>query len=272
MILYKTHDEIELIRESSLLVSKTLAHLASILKPGITTLELDAIAEEFIRDHGAVPTFKGYNGFTGTLCTSVNDVVVHGIPSKSKVIADGDVVSLDCGVFMNGYHGDSAYSFLVGEVSEDVITLAEITKQALYKGIEKAVAGNRIGDIGFAIQDFAERLHGYGIVRELVGHGIGKDLHEEPEVPNFGSRGKGVKMQEGLVIAIEPMVNMGTAKVVQENDGWTIRTKDNKVSMHFEHTVAVKIGKAEILSSFEPIEEAEKQNSNLYTVREKATP
>lgn len=268
MIIYKTTDEIELIRKSSLLVSDTLAHLASIIKPGMTTLQLDAIAEEFIRDNGAIPTFKGYNGFTGTLCTSVNDVVVHGIPS-GQIIKDGDVVSLDCGVYMNGFHGDSAYSFLLGEVSEEVVKLAEVTKQSLYKGIEAAEVGNRIGDIGYAVQDFAERVNGYGIVRELVGHGIGRDLHEQPDVPNFGARGKGIKLQEGLVIAIEPMVNMGTARVVQENDGWTIRTKDKKVSMHFEHTIAVKKGKADLLSSFDPIEQAELNNSNLYKSKEK---
>lgn len=269
MIKYKTNDEIELIRKSSLLVSKTLAYLAGLIKPGITTLQLDAMAEEFIRDHGAIPTFKGYNGFTGTLCTSINDVVVHGIPS-GQLIQNGDVVSLDCGVFMNGFHGDSAYSFLVGEVSEAVAKLSEITKEALQQGINVAVAGNRIGDIGYAIQHFAETTHGYGIVRELVGHGIGKDLHEEPEVPNFGSRGKGIKLQEGLVIAIEPMVNMGTYKVVQERDGWTIKTKDGKPSMHYEHTLAVRSGKADVLSDFEIIEEAEKKNINLYKAVEKA--
>lgn len=270
MIIYKTTDEIELIRKSSLLVSDTLAYLAGILRPGMTTLQLDALAEEYIRDHGAIPSFKGYNGFTGTLCTSINDVVVHGIPSDLEV-KEGDVVSLDCGVVMHGFHGDSAYSFLVGEVSEDVVRLAEVTKRALYLGIDAAEAGNRIGDIGFAIQQYAEREHGYGIVRELVGHGIGRELHEEPDVPNFGSRGKGIKLQEGLVIAIEPMVNMGSARVAQESDGWTIRTRDKKVSMHFEHTIAVRRGKADVLSGFEVIEQAELKNENLYKSKEQIT-
>jgi methionyl aminopeptidase len=267
MIYYKTSDEIELIRKSSLLVGKALSAVATVIKPGLTTLELDQVAEKVIRDHGAVPSFKGYNGFPATLCVSVNDHVVHGIPG-SKVIQDGDVVSVDCGAYMNGFHGDSAYTFLVGNVSNDAVRLAEVTKKALYLGIEKAVAGNRIGDISHAIQAYCETQLGYGVVRELVGHGIGRSLHEAPEVPNFGTRGRGVNLQEGLVIAIEPMVNLGGRQVVQEKDGWTIRTKDRKVSVHFEHTVAVGKEKADILSSFEEIEMAVRENNFLYKTEE----
>ncbi|HLO38089.1 MAG: type I methionyl aminopeptidase [Chitinophagales bacterium] len=263
MIYYKTTDEIKLIRESSLLVSETLALMAGLIKPGITTLELDEKAEAFIRDNGARPSFKGYRGFAHTLCISVNEEVVHGIPSKRE-IKNGDVVSVDCGVYKNGYHGDSAYTFLVGDVTMDAVNLARVTKECVFKGIEMAIAGNRIGDISYAVQNYAESFHGYGVVRELVGHGLGKSLHEEPDVPNFGARGKGPKMQEGLVIAIEPMINLGTKNVVQENDGWTIRTKDRKISCHFEHTIAVTKEKADILSSFEPIEAAVKRNKNLY--------
>lgn len=263
MIIYKTKDEIELIRHSSLLVSKTLAYLADLVKPGITTFALDKAAEEFIRDHNAVPSFKGYSGFPATLCTSLNEVVVHGIPSKRE-IKDGDVVSIDCGVYCNGYHGDSAYSFLMEGVSVEVEKLAEVTKAALYIGIDKAVAGNRIGDVSYAIQNYCES-YGYSMVRELVGHGLGRDLHEEPEVPNFGKSGKGPKILEGLAIAIEPMVNMGTKNVVKQKDNWTISTKDKKVSMHYEHTVAIVNGVAEILSSFEPIENAEHLNQHLFS-------
>lgn len=263
MIYYKTKDEIALIRHSSLLVSDTLALIAGIIKPGITTLELDQKAEAFIRDNNGQPSFKGYRGFAHTLCISVNEEVVHGIPSKRE-IKNGDVVSVDCGVFKNGFHGDSAYTFLIGDVTEEAVELASVTKECVLKGIEMAIAGNRIGDISFAIQHFAEHVHGYGVVRELVGHGLGKKLHEEPEVPNFGARGKGPKIQEGLVIAIEPMINLGTKNVVQENDGWTIRTKDRKIACHFEHTIAVTNGVADILSSFEPIEAAVKRNNQLY--------
>ncbi len=270
MIYYKTKDEIELIRQSSLLVSETLAYIASILKPGLQTIEIDRRAEEFIRDHGAVPSFKGYRNFPATLCVSVNEIVVHGIPSD-KEIKEGDVISIDCGVLKDGYHGDSAYTFLVGEIGEDIFKLAQITKEALYRGIAVAVAGNRVGDISFAIQDFTEWKNGYGVVRELVGHGVGKLLHEEPEVPNFGGRGRGPKLQEGLVIAVEPMINMGTKNVVQEKDGWTIRTKDRKISVHFEHTIAIRKGPPDVLSSFEPIERAELENKNLYKVKELVT-
>jgi methionyl aminopeptidase len=253
MITYKSAEEIELIRESSLLVGKTLAEVAKIIRPGITPLELDRRAEEFIRDSNAIPAFKGYGDFPNTLCISLNDVVVHGIPS-SKALVDGDIVSVDCGVLKNGYYGDSAYTFEIGEVNEAIKQLLKVTKESLYKGIEKAVEGMRIGDVGYAVQEHAEKF-GYGIVREMVGHGIGKNLHEKPEVPNYGKRGTGIKLSEGLVIAIEPMINLGKAPIFQDKDGWTIRTKDGKVSAHFEHTVAVKKGKADILSSFEFVEE-----------------
>jgi methionyl aminopeptidase len=253
MITYKNAEEIELIRESSLLVGKTLAEVAKIIRPGITPLELDRRAEEFIRDSNAIPAFKGYGDFPNTLCISLNDVVVHGIPS-SKALEDGDIVSVDCGVLKNGYYGDSAYTFEIGEVNEAIKQLLKVTKESLYKGIEKAIEGMRIGDVGYAVQEHAEKF-GYGIVREMVGHGIGKNLHEKPEVPNYGKRGTGIKLSEGLVIAIEPMINLGKAPIFQDKDGWTIRTKDGKVSAHFEHTVAVKKGKADILSSFEFVEE-----------------
>lgn len=252
MIYYKTKEEIELIRESSLLVGKTIAEVAKSIKPGVTTLQLDSIAEQFIKDHNAMPSFLGYSGFPNSLCISVNDVVVHGIPSK-YVIKEGDIISVDCGVFKNGFHGDSAYSFAVGEVGEDKRKLLAVTLESLLRGIEKVKVGNRIGDVSFAVQQHAE-INGYGVVRELVGHGLGKDLHEKPEVPNFGKQGRGQKILEGLVIAIEPMINMGTKNVVHENDGWTIRTQDRKVSAHFEHTVAVTSSGVDVLSSFEEIE------------------
>ena len=252
MIHYKTEEEIDLVRESSLLVAKTHAEIASFLKPGISSLELDKIAEEFIRDNGGVPAFKGYNGFPCTLCMSPNEQVVHGIPNK-KALIENSILSVDCGVLMNNYYGDSAYTYEVGEVDLEVKNLLKITKESLYKGIDMAVVGNRIGDISFAIQNHAE-LNGYGVVRELVGHGLGKSLHESPEVPNYGRRGSGQKLKKGLVIAIEPMINMGTRKILQHNDGWTITTLDKKPSAHFEHTIVVREGKAEILSSFKEIE------------------
>lgn len=252
MIYYKTEEEIDLIRNSSLLVAKTHAEIAGLIKPGITTLALDKIAEEFIRDNGGVPAFKGYGGFPNTLCMSPNDQVVHGIPND-RVLEDGEILSVDCGVVMNGYFGDSAFTYEVGDVDAETKQLLKVTKESLYKGIEMAISGNRIGDIGYAVQKYAESF-GYGVVRELVGHGVGKSLHESPEVPNYGRRGRGAKLQEGLVIAIEPMINMGTRKIMQHNDGWTITTIDNKPSAHFEHTIVVRKGKAEILSSFDEIE------------------
>ena len=257
MIYYKTDEEIELIRESSLLVGKTLAEVAKILKPGVKTIDLDKRAEEFIRDNDAVPGFKGYNGFPFTLCMSINEAVVHGFPGEREV-EEGDLVSIDCGVIKNGFYGDSAYSFGIGEVSEEVELLLQRTKESLYKGIEIAVDGKRIGDIGNAIQTYVESF-GYNVVRDLVGHGLGRHLHEKPEVPNYGRRGTGPKLKEGMVLAIEPMINLGTRHVVQEADGWTIRTADRKPSAHFEHDVAIRKGKAEVLSTFEYIEEVLKK-------------
>lgn len=253
MIIIKTEEEIELIRESSLLVGKTLAEVAKIIAPGVKTKKLDELAEAFILDHKAKPGFKGYNGFPFTLCISINENVVHGFPSDRE-LKDGDIVSVDCGVIKNGFYGDSAYTFAVGEVKEEIILLLKRTHESLYKGIEMAVAGNRIGDIGSAIQSYVEPF-GYSVVRDLVGHGLGRNLHEKPEVPNYGKRGTGPALKEGMVLAIEPMINMGTKKVTQENDGWTIRTADKMPSAHFEHDVVVRKGKAEILSTFEYIEE-----------------
>jgi len=254
MIYYKTEEEIELIRESSLLVGKTLAELAPLIQPGVTTLELDKVAHDFIHDHGAVPGFLNYNGFPNSLCTSVNAQVVHGIPNDTP-LESGDIVSIDCGVLMNEFYGDSAYTFEVGEVSSEIKELLETTKESLNKAIEAASAGNRIGDIGFAVQHYCED-RGYGVVRELVGHGLGMNLHESPEVPNFGRPKSGLKLKEGLVLAVEPMINMGTHRVVQASDGWTIVTADNKPSAHFEHDIVVRKGKAEVLSTFSLIEEA----------------
>ena len=252
MIHYKSEEEIELIRNSSLLVAKTHANLAGMIKPGITTLALDKIAEEFIRDNGGVPAFKGYNGFPNTLCMSPNDQVVHGIPNNIS-LNDGEILSVDCGVLMNGYYGDSAFTYKVGEVSASIERLLKVTKESLYKGIEKAIVGQRMGDISYAIQSYAESF-GFGVVRELVGHGLGKSLHEPPEVPNYGKRGTGSILREGLVIAIEPMINMGDRGIMQHDDGWTITSIDNKPSAHFEHTIVVRKDKAEILSSFKEIE------------------
>lgn len=253
MLIGKSEEEIALIKESSLLVGKTLAEVGAEIKPGVTPLALDKIAYEFIHDHGAVPGFLNYNGFPNSLCISKNEAVVHGIPNN-KPLQDGDILSVDCGVLKNGYYGDSAFTFQVGEVAPEVSELLRTTRRCLELGIEQAIAGNRVGDIGFAVQQEAEH-HGFGVVRELVGHGLGKDLHEAPEVPNFGRRGKGAKLIEGLVIAIEPMINMGTREVSQLRDGWTIVTADRKPSAHFEHTIVVRKGRAEVLSTFAFIEE-----------------
>lgn len=253
MIHLKTEEEIELIRQSSLLVGKTLAEVARNIFPGVKTLTLNSIAEEFILDHHAIPGFKGYNGFPYTLCISVNDKVVHGMPGPYE-LKNGDIVSVDCGVLMNGYYGDSAYTFAVGNVHDDVLKLVERTRESLLCGIDMAVAGKRIGDIGFEIQNHVEQ-HGYSVVRELVGHGVGRKLHEKPDVPNYGKRGTGAKLLEGMVIAIEPMINLGARNVIQENDGWTIRTSDGKPSAHFEHTIVIRKDKAELLSTFQFIEE-----------------
>lgn len=252
-IILKTAEEIELMRHSNRLVGMTLGELSKHIKPGVTTLQLDKIAEQFIRDHGAIPTFLGYNGFPNSICTSVNENVVHGIPNN-KPLEDGDVVSIDCGTKLSGFCGDSAYTFCVGDVSPEVKQLLKVTEESLYKGIEMAVTGNRIGDISSTIQKYCESK-GYSVVRELVGHGIGREMHEAPEVPNYGRRGVGPLLKDGMCIAIEPMINMGSKNVVFEDDGWTVRTKDRKPSAHFEHTVAIKNGKAEILSTFEFIEE-----------------
>ncbi len=254
MIYYKTNEEIEKIRVSSLLVARTLAEVAKIIRPGITSLELDKIAEEYIRDNGGVPAFKGYNGFPNSLCISPNEQVVHGIPNN-RPYESGDIVSVDCGVLKDGYYGDSAYTFALGEVSVEVQNLLDTTKESLYRGIEVAVEGKRLQDISYEIQTYCESK-GYSVVRELVGHGIGKSLHEAPEVPNFGKRGSGPKLKTGLVIAIEPMINMGRKNIIHGKDGWTIKTSDGMPSAHFEHTIAVGKGKADILSSFEFIEKA----------------
>ena len=254
MIKYKTTEEIELMRASAQLVSKTLGLLAPYIVPGAIPLELDKMAETFIRDHGGEPGFLGMYGFPNSLCMSPNAQVVHGIPGK-KELQNGDILSVDCGVFMNGYYGDHAYTFAVGEVSKETSELLEVTKASLYAGIKEVVEGNRIGDIGAAIQEYTES-RGYGVVRELVGHGLGTKMHEDPQVPNYGKRGRGKKIQEGLVIAIEPMINLGTHRIKQLPDGWTILTADGKNSAHFEHDVAVVNGKPEILSTFQYIYDA----------------
>lgn len=264
-IFLKTEDEIELMRRANLLVAGTLGELAKLIKPGVTTLQLDKVADEFIRDNGAVPTFKGfpnpYGGpFPASICTSVNDVVVHGIPDEKTVLKDGDIISIDCGAVLDGFNGDSCYTFCVGEVSDEVKELLKTTKESLYLGIEKAVAGKHIGDIGDAVQSHCES-HGYGIVRELTGHGIGREMHEDPQIPNYGRRGNGVFLKSGMCIAIEPMVTMGDRAIFMMPDRWTIRTRDGKPAAHFEHTIAIRKGKADILSSFEELERLE---GNLY--------
>jgi|NOAtaT_6_FD_contig_123_78429_length_6040_multi_5_in_2_out_0_2 methionyl aminopeptidase len=263
MVFYKTEEEIELIRENCILVCKTLAVVAEKIRPGISTWELDQLAETFIRDHGAAPGFKGYRGFPATLCISVNEQVVHGIPKPATLVQPGDIVSVDCGVVRNGFYGDAAYTFMVGAVSDEKVKLCQSTLNALFIGIEQAVAGNRIGDIGSAIQEYIERTCGFSIVRDLVGHGIGRNLHEKPEVPNYGKRGKGLKLQEGLTIAIEPMVNLGRKEVRTLKDGWTVVTSDKTVSAHYEHTVAVKKGAADVLSDHRFIEKAVAANQEL---------
>jgi len=254
MVKLKTLEEIELMRESALIVSKTLGMLAKEVKPGVTTLYLDKLAEEFIRDHGAYPGFLGMYDFPNTLCMSPNAQVVHGIPND-KPLEDGDIISIDCGSYKNGFYGDHAYTFEVGEVDEATKKLLKVTKESLYKGIEQFKKGNRIGDIGYAIQKYTED-HGYGVVRELVGHGLGRDMHEDPQVANYGKRNTGKKIKDGMVLAIEPMINMGTHRIIQLRDGWTILTQDNKPSAHFEHDVALVNGKPELLSTFKYINEA----------------
>ena len=266
MIHIKSLEEIEIQRKSALAVSATLTQVATFLKPGITTLSLDTMAETFIRDNGGVPSFKGYgpknHAFPFSLCISVNEAIVHGFPSNYE-LKDGDIVSVDCGVYMNGFHGDSAYTFAIGNVAPEVLKLLKVTKESVYKGIEQAAEGNRVGDISYAIEQYTNGQHGYGIVRELVGHGVGRSLHEDPNVPNYGRRGDGKRLKENMVLAIEPMINLGTRNIDQLEDGWTIVTADRKASAHFEHTTWVRKGKGEPLSSFEPIEAAERANTEL---------
>src|ERR1700743_3457141 len=264
MIHYKTPAEIELMRDAALLVSKTLTEVAKVLKPGITTLQLDTLIGEFIRDNNAIPSFLNYRGYPFASCISVNDVVVHDFPNN-QALKEGDIISVDIGVIKNGFHGDHAYTFAIGDPGPEVMQLIRVTKEALYKGIEKAVAGGRGGDISYAIQEHTERKYGYVVVRELVGHGLGRSLHEDPQVPNYGRRGTGAKLKEGLVLAIEPMINLGKREVFTESDGWTVRTIDRQPSVHFEHDVCVKKGKADILSDYSIIEAAEAANPHLFT-------
>lgn len=254
MIFLKTDEEIELLRISNQIVAKALAEVAKLIAPGVSTAQLDKVAEEFIRDNGAVPGFLGYGGFPKSICTSVNDQVVHGIPSEKVTLKEGDIISVDCGAYINGFHGDSAYTFPVGEVKPEIMDLLRTTKESLFLGIEQAVEGKRMGDIGFAIQSHCE-AKGYSVVREMIGHGVGRNLHESPEVPNYGRKGNGTMLKTGMTIAIEPMINLGKRQLVFENDGWTTRTIDRLPSAHFEHSVAVRKGKADILSTFEYIEQ-----------------
>jgi methionyl aminopeptidase len=264
MIHYKTPAEIELMRESALLVSRTLTEVAKVLKPGVSSLHLDKLIAEFIRDNGGTPSFLNYRGYPFSSCISVNDVVVHGFPNE-QALREGDIISVDIGVVKNGYHGDHAYTFAVGDPGAEISQLIRVTKESLYKGIEKAVAGGRVGDISYAIQEHTEKKYGYGVVRELVGHGLGKQLHEDPQVPNYGRRGSGAKLKEGLVLAIEPMINLGKRDIYTEPDGWTVRTSDRQPSVHFEHDVHVQKNKPDILSDYSIIEAAERANPNLYT-------
>ncbi len=261
MILLKTADEIELMRESNQLVSKTLAELAKHIKPGVSTEKLDQVAETFIRDHDAVPGFLGYQGYPKTLCTSLNSEVVHGIPANKVILKEGDLLSVDCGVIKDGFYGDTAFSFEVGEVSDEVRSLLTTTRECLLRGVELAIDGNRIGDIGYAVQSHAE-ANGYSVVREMVGHGLGRSMHEAPEVPNYGRRGAGSKLKRGMVICIEPMINMGRRQIKQEPDGWTIRAADNLPSAHFELAVAIDKEKADVLSTFSYIDEVLQKQSN----------
>jgi methionyl aminopeptidase len=269
-VIYKTHDEVEKIRAACWLNCQTIAYVGSLIKPGITGKVLDAMAEEFILDHGATPAFKGYRGtYPNTLTISCNDAVVHGIPN-AREIKETDIVSVDCGVLLDGFYGDAAYTYCMNNVAPEIIELLQVTYASLYIGIEKAIAGQRLQDISFAIQDYTERKHGYAVVRELVGHGLGRSLHEDPEVPNYGKRGKGMLLREGLVIAIEPMINLGKKEVYQMEDGWTIHTRDRKASAHYEHTVCIRKGKADILSNHEFILDAIKNNSEMQIILPKS--
>lgn len=264
MIYYKTEAELAVMKTNSTLVSQMLAEVAKVLKPGMTTLQIDALCKTFIMDQKGIPTFLNFHGYPFSICASVNDVVVHGFPNN-HALKDGDIVSIDVGITKNGYVGEHAYTFIMGEVKDEVSQLVKVTKESLYKGIEQAVAGNRVGDIAFAIQAHTEKKYGYGVVRELVGHGLGKTMHEDPQVPNYGKRGTGPKLNENVVLAIEPMINLGKKDVYTEDDGWTVRTADGLPAVHFEHNVCVKKGKALILSDYSIIEAAEKTNPNLNT-------
>jgi methionyl aminopeptidase len=268
MINLRTESEIAILRENARMVSATLTEVAHILRPGLTTAEIDRRADEFIRDNGGAPSFKGYgsskNPFPAALCISVNEVVVHGIPGTYE-LKDGDIVTVDCGFYRNGYHGDHAYTFAIGDVKPETLQLMRVTKESLYKGAEQARINNRVGDISFAIEQYTSKQHGYGVVRELVGHGVGKRLHEDPQVPNFGRRGDGKRLKEGTVLAIEPMINLGTRDVYTLEDGWTVVTADGKPSAHFEHNVVVRKGQGEILSDYSIIEAAERANPELNT-------
>lgn len=264
MMICKTDEQVEMMRQSALLVSKTLSEVAKTLKPGIATISIDKMIGDFIRDYKAVPAFLNYKGYPFNSCISVNDVVVHGFPGKNE-LKEGDIVSIDVGVILNEWYGDHAYTFAMGDPGNAASQLIRVTKEALYKGIEKAVVGNYVGDIAYAIQEHTEKKHGYGVVRELVGHGLGKNMHEDPQVPNYGKRGSGKKLKDGLVLAIEPMINLGKRDVYTEDDGWTVRTKDGKPSVHFEHDVCVRKNKADILSDYSPIEAMEKTNPNLFS-------
>ena len=262
MIYIRTPREIEIIRSSALMVSATLAEVAKFLKPGITTLSVDKMADTFIKDNGGIPSFKGYLGFPFSLCISVNEVVVHGFPSVYE-LKDGDIISVDCGFYKNGYHGDSAYTFAIGNVKPEVLKLMRVTKESLMLGVAQARENNRVGDISYAIEQYSHRVNGYGVVRDLVGHGVGKELHEDPQIPNHGRRGDGKKLKEGMVLAIEPMINLGTKDVYTRDDKWTVATNDHKASAHYEHTTAVRKGKGEALSDFKIIEAEELANSEL---------
>ncbi len=262
MMIQKTDEQIEMMKLAAVLVSQTLTEVAKMLKPGVTTLQIDKLCGEFVRDHKAIPSFLNYKGYPYNVCASVNDVVVHGFPNN-VAMKDGDVVTIDMGVILNGWHGDHAYTFILGDAPEEIKQIVNVTKESLYKGIEQAIVSNRVGDIAFAIQKHTEKDNGYGVVRELVGHGIGRSLHEDPQVPNYGKKGNGPKLKENIVLAIEPMINLGTKDVYTEDDGWTVRTRDGKVSVHFEHDVCIKKKKALILSDYSIIEAAEAANSNL---------
>ena len=262
MIQYKSKAEIEIMRQTCLLVGKAHAAVAALLKPGMTTQEVNDLVEKFIIEHKGTPSFKNYHGFPAATCISMNEAVVHGFPGN-HILKEGDIISLDIGIYKNGFHGDSAYTYAIGNVSDDIKKLLKVTKESLYVGIEKARKGNRVGDISNAIQEYTEKKHGYGVVRELVGHGLGRDLHEDPQVPNYGKKGSGAKLKEGMVLAIEPMINMGVKEIVQLKDGWTILTKDHLPSAHFEHDVCITDDEPDVLTSFEEIEKAEKSNPYL---------